>query len=489
MNAAIAYVLVVGVLVAAGARVGEEALRLAQRPVRWAWAGALVLLFALAIRATVTGTAPAGVPVNVPAPVLVGATAVQTEAAGLDVVLAVIQRTQDLVGGIPGDVATRLGQLVPAPLANVLAAVWATMSVAVLVLLVLVYWRFSRAVRTLPVSTMHGARVRVSRSAGPAVVGIRDPQVVVPAWLLDAPEAEQRLAISHEREHLAARDPQLLIAACVAVAALPWHPAAWWMLARLRLAVEMDCDRRVLAAGTPRRLYGSTLIDIAARGGRLPFGAPALADHTTHLERRLIAMTPTTTPYRRTRLLAVGAAALLIVAAACEARLPSAPEIEGMDAAAVAENPLTKAALAGDTTIAWYVDDARVTAEESRAIAAEKIATIEVNKGVRGNEIRIRTKAAAAAAGPDAGAAISPLPEGPGAPVAGARTEIRDMRPLSADFAGIILIDGTAADGKALARLGPDRIASVEIIKGSAARKLYDDPRAEKGVIRVTTKP
>ena len=44
---------------------------------------------------------------------------------------------------------------------------------------------------------------------------------------------------------------------------------------KLRLAIELDCDRRVLATGVPRRRYGEMLIDVAARCVRPPLGAPA----------------------------------------------------------------------------------------------------------------------------------------------------------------------------------------------------------------------
>jgi hypothetical protein len=36
--------------------------------------------------------------------------------------------------------------------------------------------------------------------------------------------------------------------------------------------------------------------------------------------------------------------------------------------------------------------------------------------------------------------------------------------------------------------IGADRIHSVEVVKGAAAAKMYDDPRAANGVIKITTK-
>ncbi|MGZ6640165.1 MAG: M56 family metallopeptidase, partial [Solirubrobacteraceae bacterium] len=75
--------------------------------------------------------------------------------------------------------------------------------------------------------------------------------------------AVQRLVIAHEAEHVAARDTLVLGIACVVVAAMPWNPVVWYMLSRLRLAVELDCDARVLRAGAAPLSYGALLIDVA----------------------------------------------------------------------------------------------------------------------------------------------------------------------------------------------------------------------------------
>jgi hypothetical protein len=37
--------------------------------------------------------------------------------------------------------------------------------------------------------------------------------------------------------------------AAFTVAALPWNVALWWQLMRLRAAIELDCDKRVVADG------------------------------------------------------------------------------------------------------------------------------------------------------------------------------------------------------------------------------------------------
>ncbi|UUZ52386.1 hypothetical protein LP419_22985 [Massilia sp. H-1] len=47
---------------------------------------------------------------------------------------------------------------------------------------------------------------------------------------------------------MAARDPQLLGLALLVLVAMPWNLPMWWQLRRLRHAIEVDCDARVLAA-------------------------------------------------------------------------------------------------------------------------------------------------------------------------------------------------------------------------------------------------
>jgi len=50
----------------------------------------------------------------------------------------------------------------------------------------------------------------------------------------------------------------------------------------------------------------------------------------------------------------------------------------------------------------------------------------------------------------------------------------------------LIFVDGVKATESAM-KMPPDRIQSIEVIKGAAAEKLYG-PEGAKGVIRITTK-
>ena len=56
-------------------------------------------------------------------------------------------------------------------------------------------------------------------------------------------------------------------------------------------------------------------------------------------------------------------------------------------------------------------------------------------------------------------------------------------------FDGLVVIDGARSSASALHGLAPNRIVTIDVIKGSRARQLYPgDSVAAKGVIKVTTK-
>src|SRR5690606_36406073 len=88
---------------------------------------------------------------------------------------------------------------------------------------------------------------------------------VVPAWVLELDAELRGLLLRHERAHAAAGDPRVLLAGLFLVAAMPWNPIVWLQLIRLRNAIELDCDARVLSAGADPERYGSLLIEVGRR--------------------------------------------------------------------------------------------------------------------------------------------------------------------------------------------------------------------------------
>jgi TonB-dependent SusC/RagA subfamily outer membrane receptor len=178
----------------------------------------------------------------------------------------------------------------------------------------------------------------------------------------------------------------LLATACVTACLLPWNAALWWLLARSRLAVELDCDARLLRRGVAPLSYGELLLEIAGRSPARLLGAPALTDSRLHLERRLLAMTEIRATTGRVRPVLAGAAALLLVAAACKTEAPTGAAIEEMDVA-VATAQAEQSGLLPKTSEGpkpLFVVDGKVVSEtEASALVPEEIASIEVLKGER----------------------------------------------------------------------------------------------------------
>lgn len=150
--------------------------------------------------------------------------------------------------------------------------------------------------------------VYVSTDRGPAVAGVRRPWIVLPRWVLALPEYELRMVLLHEREHLRARDTHLLGASLALLALSAWNPLTWWQLRRVRAAMELDCDRRVLRAAPDTAVYGSSLLSVAARASGPSLGLAAFTERSLNLKRRILAMTAKTS-----RWTALGGVVLVVV--------------------------------------------------------------------------------------------------------------------------------------------------------------------------------
>lgn len=114
--------------------------------------------------------------------------------------------------------------------------------------------------------SVDGVDVLVSRDVGPAVVGLLRARIVLPAWALDLAAPQREMMLRHEQEHVAAGDPRLVLCGALVAAAFPWNPGVWFMLRRLRLSVEVDCDRRVVRGGNmDLRGYAELLLTVGSR--------------------------------------------------------------------------------------------------------------------------------------------------------------------------------------------------------------------------------
>ena len=128
-----------------------------------------------------------------------------------------------------------------------------------------------------------------SRDTGPAIVGLFRPSVVLPSWVSDVEASKQRLILAHEEEHRRAGDGILRFAMAALLVAFPWNPFLWLHYRHLCLAIELDCDHRVMRRLPDRRwLYGDLLVLAGARRGIRPGFAPtAFAERRSFLERRI----------------------------------------------------------------------------------------------------------------------------------------------------------------------------------------------------------
>jgi hypothetical protein len=128
--------------------------------------------------------------------------------------------------------------------------------------------------------------------------------------------------LRHESEHIRAGDPRLLLVAGLVLVAMPWNPALWWMMRRMRLAMEIDCDARVLRGIDAIHAYGMLLLAVDERRGRnLPLVA-SLTEQRAILERRILAMTASRPSYPRLVSTALGLVACAAAIAVAQTPVP-----------------------------------------------------------------------------------------------------------------------------------------------------------------------
>jgi beta-lactamase regulating signal transducer with metallopeptidase domain len=312
MAALFGYGCLIALLLALAARIAEHWLSRRQWSQRWVWLVALsasLLLPASVVWLTPASPRPVVQPAAYVAPAQANATLTSQDA------------TPSKSEPIEARSAARSASL--QRLDELLQWLWAGISSALAALFGAGFWRLRRQLRRLPKVGIDGVEVCVAETLGPAVFGIWRPQIILPRWLLEGPEATRSMVLLHERAHLQARDPLLLITALLLTVLLPWNLPLWWQLRRLRFAIEVDCDRRVLRDGVDITSYGETLLLVGQHAGHTPFGAMAFTAPQSQLERRIRIMTSGITRRGVRLLLACGAVSLSLVAAATQIAPPA----------------------------------------------------------------------------------------------------------------------------------------------------------------------
>lgn len=182
---------------------------------------------------------------------------------------------------------------------------------------------------------LQGVSVALSESFGPAVVGVLRPEIVLPRWATMLPPDQLALVLQHEREHLERQDSRLLALMMTLLVLMPWQIFLWIQLKGLRLAIELDCDGRVVRNGAEPEKYGELLLSLTEKfGGRrlnvwsLPL-TPFSMSHSS-LERRIRALAGA----RPTRLIAmIGLAVATVALATAFAVTPPPVPANGRQAA------------------------------------------------------------------------------------------------------------------------------------------------------------
>jgi len=313
----ILYATAVAAALAAVASIADRLAASRSWPRRWIWAGSIAMGLLLPL-----GTWVATEPTTRSDAGLGDAVVVSDRGAGPEAASAA---PSPLV-----EIATAARSLL-APVDRRIRIGWPLASLALLLLYGGASWRLARARRGWRLRRLDGRNVLVSPATGPAVVGVLKPAIVLPEWATRAEPPHLTWMLRHEVEHLRAQDARLVTALAFAVALAPWNAVLWWQLRRLRLAVELDCDARVLrgAGRSERRDYGRLLLSV----GRRPAGprlAAAFAERPSNLERRIRTMSDRPRPVSRSRALALtGLMGLLLVAALTlpgPAKAPAEPE-------------------------------------------------------------------------------------------------------------------------------------------------------------------
>lgn len=220
------------------------------------------------------------------------------------------------------------------PIENLIPLLWLLASISLLVFGLVVWANLYRQRQYWHERTIDGTPVLISPDCGPAVLGIWTGRIVIPAWLLELAEPLRAMVLKHEREHLRARDPGLLFIAALALVIQPWNPALWWQLRRLRLAIEMDCDARVLNDGADMERYGLLLLAVGQRTSRTLATVAALAENRTSIARRIANMTASNEAPSRRRVILWAAMATAAIAVACNVPDISQTEVESGEASA-----------------------------------------------------------------------------------------------------------------------------------------------------------
>jgi len=455
MSALMIYAIVLGILLSGSAHFLDMGVRALGRPTRWLWIMAMAAVAGAPVLSRLWVPAPSGSPPG-----------------SLPVELLYQLLAQGMAEG------TASAAIRPA-LDRPLVFLWVLSSALVVLAVIFTSLRLHRTARGWKRQTLGTEEITVSHGLGPAVLGLFRPIIVLPSWALSLAREKLDMILLHEREHRDARDPALLTLGLLMVAIAPWNPALWWMARRLHLAVEGDCDGRVLEKGISAKAYGNILLEVASGAQGLSSLAPALAEGgQTFLERRLLMIRQNVGKHRfgTAALATLSSAGLLILA--CETPTPPVQ----METEVTLEAPPATSEMAPDEEGYFLVRKSGDEVEYVAAGSPEKVKEIseQTDPPPSGQAFTVRK----IEQDPEASGA-EPEIFVDGAPVQKEAGQIL-LRGESDGPEPLIIIDGVITDNT-LADIGSLDVESIEIVKGEQAKALYGE-RAVGGVILITMK-
>jgi hypothetical protein len=233
-----------------------------------------------------------------------------------------------------------------------LAVFWIVSCLTAISLYCLAWLGLRRSARRWRTARVEGGEVLISNRMGPAMFGLMRPRIVIPRWLHEASGDLPAMVLCHEREHIAARDHLVLAVGLFVIALSPWNVALWWQLRRLRLAIETDCDARVVHRGVDAIAYAKMLLAVKLRRAAAPLATVALMEPVSQLERRIGLVLWAPRRMRRSVAAGVTLVATGLLVAACAVVPPTLKSIsQGGNYPAGSRQPLTGMRVAGERVV------------------------------------------------------------------------------------------------------------------------------------------
>ena len=310
MLAWMSYVIMVSLLLGLAALALERSARVRQKPTRWLWGASMIASLLL--------------------PLIISSVSVQIPQQGGVVdpakpqrIVALWQMTASELSP-SGWLTTTAGELPASPdLDRLLQVGWSAASAILFLSILASSLQLNRRRRRWERGNMAGVAVHVSEGAGPAIVGLLNPHIVVPRWLMQCPADVQELVVAHEQSHLEAHDARLVTIALGLLVCMPWNLPLWWQLRRLRVAIEIDCDARVLRRGYDVTHYGETLIAVGERQSATIAMVAAMSEPRSLLEQRIRNMLRKKTKHAHATALALACLGIAFAVGAAEINPPN----------------------------------------------------------------------------------------------------------------------------------------------------------------------